>query len=386
MDVHPTAGTWALPPPDRALLPAPLSRTNLRALAARPGRFEHHLVPVARIGAQQLECATASEPLYFAHANLSDEYALPLATGDAMLDAFPFRVFLSDAETHADAARIVHRAGDLVLHPHGWLHWPGKLRAPFEPPAFPPGMRRAVLSLVFCASRLTPPGERPLFVAPGRERDAKPYVDPAPPLLLAPLGTSEGVVARVGDATLTVAEPPFAPARGGYVFVLEASEPAFACDLVHVPAGARYEGEGVTRALVFASGTTEPSPPPESWSRVPEPPFSPFEERTRGALPIRIGALEVREASEREVEVRMNGVSSRVPRYWLARMLFRLGLHNYALGYVETYGGFAYDDRGGYRLGLRGAGMVELSNGELTEAVERLYRAAAPADYTEDLC
>lgn len=387
MDVHSTARTWALPPRDRAALPDPLSRTNLRALAARPGRFEHHLVVVARIGDQQLECATASEPLYFAHANVSDEYALPLSTGDAMLDSFPFRVFLSDPDTNADAARINHRAGDLVLHPHGLLHWPGKLRAPFEPPAFPPGTRRSVLSLVFCASRPTAPRDRPLFVGSGRDADAKAYVEPAPPLLLAPLATTApGVVARVGDATLTLAAPPFAPDRGGYVFVLEGVEPAFACDLVHVPAGARYEGEGVARALLFESATAEAEPPPEVWARVPSPPFAPFEERTRGALPIRIGALEIREASAREVEAQIDGASARVPRYWLARMLFRLALHGYALGYVETYGGFAYDDRGGtYRLGLRGARMIELPADALSAIVERLYRAVAPSGYAEDL-
>lgn len=385
MGVHPTARTWSLPPRDRAPLPAPLSRTNLRALAARPGRFEHHLVPVARIGEARLECATASEPLYFAHANLSDEYALALPTGDAMLDSLRFRVFLSDAATNADAARILHRTGDLVLHPHGWLHWPGKLRAPFEPPAFPPGMRRAVLSLVFCASTPTPPQERPLFVAPGREADAKPYVSPAPPLLLAPLASSAGTLARVGDATLTLAEPPFAPPRGGYVLVLEGSEPAFACDLVYVPPSSRYEGEGVRRALLFSSERIEPHPPPAVWERVPAPPFSPFEEQTRAALPLRFGPLEVHEANADEVEVRLNGARSRVPRYWLARMLFRLGLHGYALGYVETYGGFAYDDRGGYRLGLRGAPMLELAKDELAGLVELLYRAVAPADYTEEL-
>src|SRR5690606_14265154 len=81
MERHPITKSWALPPSDRAPLPAPLLRTNVRALAARPGRFEHHLVVVARIGAAQLEQATASEPLYFAHANVSDEYALPLTTG-----------------------------------------------------------------------------------------------------------------------------------------------------------------------------------------------------------------------------------------------------------------------------------------------------------------
>jgi len=386
MERHPITQSWALPPNDRALLPLPLARTNVRALAARPGRFEHHLVVVARIGDAQLEQATASEPLYFAHANVSDEYALPLTTGDAMLDAFPFRVFLSDAETGADAARINHRAGDLVLHPHGWLHWPGKLRAPFAPPAFPPGARRGVLSLVFCASRETPPRERPLFVAEGRESDAKAYVDPPPPMLLAPLESAAlGTIARVGDATLTVAAPPFAPARGGYVFVLEASAPAFACDLVYVPAGARYEGEGVARALVFESPAAGAEPPPASWAEVPAPPFAPFDEQTRGALPLRIGALEVSEAGEHEVEVRVSGASARVPRYWLARMLFRLALHGYALGYVETYGGFAYDDRGGsFRLGLRGA-MVELSRRELEASVEALYRAVAPRGYTEDL-
>ena len=386
MERHPITKSWALPPSDRAPLPGPLARTNVRALAARPGRFEHHLVVVARIGEAQLEQATASEPLYFAHANVSDEYALPLTTGDAMLDAFPFRVFLSDASSGADAARINHRAGDLVLHPYGWLHWPGKLRAPFAPPAFPPGARRGVLSLVFCGSRETPPRERPLFVAEGRESDAKAYVAPPPPMLLAPLGTTAlGAIARIGAATLTLATPPFAPARGGYVFVLEASAPAFACDLVYVPAGARYEGEGVARALVFESSAADAEPPPASWTEVPAPPFAPFDEQTRGALPLRIGELEVSEASDHEVEVRARGASARVPRYWLARMLFRLALHGYALGYVETYGGFAYDDRGGaLRLGLRGA-MIELPRRELEASVAALYRAVAPSGYTEDL-
>ena len=46
-------------------------RTNLRELAARPERFEHHLVVVARAAGAQLEIATASEPLYFAHVNVS---------------------------------------------------------------------------------------------------------------------------------------------------------------------------------------------------------------------------------------------------------------------------------------------------------------------------
>lgn len=342
---------------------------------------------VARVGAAQLECATASEPLYFAHANISDEYALPLPTGDAMLDGFPFRVFLSDPESGATLARINHRAGDLVLHPHGFVHWPGKLRAPFAPPAFPPGARRAVLSLVCCASRPTPPSERPLFVAPGREPDAKAYVDPPPPLLLAPLASAEpGALAAVGESTLELAEPPFVPERGGYVVVLEASAPAFACDLVYVPPGARYEGEGVTRALLFESKRTDADPPPASWERVPLSPFPPFEDGPPGRLPFRYGGLTVEEADEGEVEVRVEGEAARVPRYWLARTLFRLGLHPDGLGYVETYGGFAYDDHGGiHRLGLRGAGMVEIAEGEWLEVLEALYRAVAPANYTEAL-
>lgn len=385
---HPVTRTWTFPPANRPPLGRGASRTNLRELAARPGRFEHHLVVVARAGDAQLEMATASEPLYFAHANVSDEYSLPLRTGDAMLDAMPFRVFLSDPASGADAARIVHRAGDLVLHPYGWLHWPGKLRAPFDPPAFPPGQRRAVLSLVFCASRPTAPADRPLFVARGREADAKAYVEPGPPLLLAPLGQVRlGVVARVGSARLRLAEPPFALERGGYVLVLDADgTDAFEADLVHVPAGAIYEGRGVKRGLVFESDAGA-EPPPASWSRVPPAPWPPFEEASRVALPVREGELEVREASEREVEVRVGGAAfARVPRYWLARMLFRLGLHGFSLGYVETYGGFFCDDRGArVRLGVRGAGHVEVERARAADAVARLYRAVAPAGYGEDL-
>lgn len=387
MDRHPLAHTWQLPP-DRAPLGGGLARTNLRTLAARPARFEHHLVVVARIGDAQLEHATASEPLYFAHANVSDEYALPLATGDAMLDSFPFRVFLSDAKSGADLARIQHRAGDLVLHPYGYLHWPGKLRPPFDPPAFPPGMRRAVLSLVFCACRETPPVDRPLGVARGREADAKAYVDSAPPMLLAPLAdASLGVVARVGEASLRVAEPPFTFARGGYVFVLDADERAGAspCDLVYVPAGARFEGEGVRRALAFESASVEADPPPPSWSEVPEAPFAVYEAAPPGALPFAIGAMTFHARSAREVEVRVGDAAPiLVPRYWLARMLFRLALHGFALGYVETYGGLFYDDRRGvFRLGVRDGGSVEIARDALAPTIEALYRAVAPPGYRE---
>ncbi|HMR80608.1 MAG TPA: hypothetical protein PKD61_36110, partial [Polyangiaceae bacterium] len=79
-ELHPISKNWQLPPPDRAPLPSPLQRTNLRTLASRAGRFEHHLMIVGTVGDAQLEIATASEPLYFAHANISDEYALALPT------------------------------------------------------------------------------------------------------------------------------------------------------------------------------------------------------------------------------------------------------------------------------------------------------------------
>ena len=74
---HPTTSTWRMPPAGRPPL-AGARRTNLRELAARPARFEHHLTVVARAGCAQLEMVTASEPLSFAHINVSDEYALAL--------------------------------------------------------------------------------------------------------------------------------------------------------------------------------------------------------------------------------------------------------------------------------------------------------------------
>ncbi|HEY6461837.1 MAG TPA: hypothetical protein VIY73_16845, partial [Polyangiaceae bacterium] len=186
--IHPTAATWRMPPAERAALPGfdrGVRRTNLRVLAARPGRFEHHLTVVARAGAAQLEIATASEPLYFAHVNVSDEFALALPTGDDTVDRFPMRTFLSDAASLADAGRYNHHVGDLVLHPLGLLHWPGRLRPPYAPFAIPPGMRRSGVSLVFCGSAPTPVTEQPPpAVSEGRAADAKPYVAPPPPMVL----------------------------------------------------------------------------------------------------------------------------------------------------------------------------------------------------------
>ncbi len=383
---HPTTKTWRLPS-ERPPLEG-LARTNLRVLAARSGRFEHHLMVVARIGEAQLECATASEPLYFAHANVSDEYALPLTTGDALVDGAPFRVFVSDEKSGADVARVNHRAGDLVLHPYGYLHWPGRLRPPFETMRVPPGMRRSVLSLVFCASSPAPPVERPLFVSEGRDEDAKSYVPEAPPLLLAELAkTTPGVVARIGAVNARIAEPPFSLPRGGYLLVLDADEQtSWPCDLIYVPAGAQIELDDAKRALLFESEIDEPSAPPSSWEHVPPAPFAPLPDGGTTALPFAHGALEVSEVDANEVEVRIESTSARIPRYWLARMLFRLALHGFALGYVETYGGLYYDDRGGtYRLGLRGASSVVVERAGLARLIETLYRAVAPPGYAEDL-
>src|SRR5262249_61603691 len=135
-------------------------------LVARPERFEHHLVVVATIAGVQLEVTAASEPLYFGHVNISDEYALAFPTGDDLVDRFPLRTFVSDPATGADLARYNHRIGDLVLHPVGLLHWPGRLRPPYAPFDLPAGMRRPRPPPVHCRNTTTP---------------AVPCAPPAPP-------------------------------------------------------------------------------------------------------------------------------------------------------------------------------------------------------------
>lgn len=396
MDVHPTARTWRLPPA-RDPLPAPLSRTNLRALAAREGRLEHHLTVVARIGPAQIEVVVASEPLFFAHQNVSDEHVIALATGDPIVDGLPMRTFLSDPATGEDVARLKHGTGDLVLHPYGWSHFPGRLRPPFTPPAFPPGMgRRTGLSVVFCGAVPTPPApDRRATVSPGREGDAKAYRADAPPLGLVELGRAPlGPLAAIGDVTLALAAPPFAPPNGGWVVVLEGgAAEAFAGDLVRVPAGATFDPP-VARALLVSSRTASPEPPPRVWERVPE---RPFEAPASGALPAAIGALRFTEASATEVEATLGGVTTRVPRYWLARMLYRIAVHTAiadaervpprpCLGHVETYGGFVYDDRdGAFTFGLRGASEhASVEADDLLEVLARTYAAVAPEGHDED--
>lgn len=385
-DRHPTTKSWALPPEGRRALGGGLRRTNLRVLEARPGRFEHHLMVVARVGGAQLEVATASEPLYFAHGNISDEYAMPMTTGDELVDAFPFRTFLSDPATFEDVGRVNHHPRDLVLHPYGFLHWPGRLRPPYAPIPFPPGERRNTYSLVFCASAPTPPSERPLFVSAGHEADVKAYGGHSVPFLLADT-RKEGarLLGVVGDARLELVVRPgrIEAPRGGYVVVLDAGEPHFPADLVHVPAGAALDGGGIERALLVSSPTAEAEPPPASWDATPEAPFAVYEQQEPGRLPLSVEGLQVEAVSPETVRVTVGGSAAEVPRYWLARFLFRLGLHGYCLGYLETYGGFFYDDRDGYRIGFRGGGAVELDRAAVPAVIEQLYRAVAPEGYVE---
>lgn len=387
---HPAASSWVFPPPQRAALPAGVQRTNLRELVARPERFEHHLVVCASIGSAQLEITAASEPLYFGHINLSDEIVVALPTGDDLVDRFPLRTFLSRPDDAVDVGRYNHRNGDAVLHPEGWLHWPGRLRPPYAPFDFPPGMRRTGLSIVFCASVPTA-GRGQIIEAPeGRADDVKTYGNDAPPMLISDL-RKPGRLATFGAASIRlVTNPPaIAPPHGGFVVVLEVEgdAPAFPCDLYRIEPGSGLMGSGIRRALVFASERDPPDPVPASWSAVPAPPFPPFEEAPAGALPFEQHGLRV-EAAGTSVRVSVARSSAEVPRYWLARMLYRLALHGLRLGWVETYGGFFCDDRAPehVRFGLRPSkDACIVPRAEALHFVEALYRAVAPAGYVERL-
>ena len=392
---HPTSRSWAFPPGERVALGGGIERTNLRELVARPERFEHHLLVCATIDGVQLEVTTASEPLYFSHVNLSDEYALALPTGDELVDRFPLRTFLSDPVTGVDVGRYNHRIGDLVLHPDGLLHWPGRLRAPYEPFDFPPGMRRSGLSLVYCASKTTPATWCPLPRPRGREEDAKAYVTPAPPMVLASTRGAPGALAHIGRTTLSLVELPerIELPRGGWVVVLEAEAGGdhAACDLLRIPEGAALDGAGIVRALLLASSEAAPDAVPASWSEVPAPPFAPFEDAAPGVLPLDVVTMRIEEVSPSLVAVAIGERRAEVPRYWLARMLYRLALHGLRVGYAETYGGFFADDRGDdVRMGVRAegdrpGGEVMIARAEALGAIERMYRAVAPAGYRERL-
>ena len=396
-DRHPTTKTWTFPPAREAQP----NRTNLKELAARSDRYEHHLTVVAKLGVAQLEIATASEPVYFAHVNISDEYAVALPTGDAMIDAFPMRTFVSDPNTGADVARYNHRPGDLVLHPYGYAHWPGKLRPPFAPIPFSPGLRRCVLSLVYCASVRTPSTAPSVALPAGRKPDdVKPYVDPPPTLSLAALlNGPAGVVARVGDTELVLVDEParIAPLRGGWVVILVGREP---CDLIRIEPGDSLDGAGIDRALVL-SGDAKPEPIPPSWTELPVAPFVAIEDAPRGSLPLTIGTMVVEAASATTVRITVTPDRPEdrftyehpgpveVPRYWLARVLYRCALHGLQLNQVETYGGFYVDDSGAdVELGVKqpfGRFGVTIPRAEAMTTIERLYRAVAPAGYTERL-
>lgn len=385
---HPTTAHWTFPPRDRAPL-AGFERVNLRDVVARPERFEHHLVVCASIAGAQLEITAASEPLYFGHVNISDEYALALPTGDDLVDRFPLRTFVTDAATGIDVARYNHRSGDLVLHPVGYQHWPGRLRPPYEPFAIPRGMRRTGLSLVYCATAPTPSASCAVSIAPDRAADVKPYVTSPPQLVLTAL-REPGVVAAIGATTLELVVRPerIAPPRGGYVFVLEGDGDFAACDLVRIPDGSALAGTGIARALVFAAADLPPDPAPPAWRTAPPPPFAPFEDGAPGELPIEHGELHVSAASPDVVAIRIGATAVDVPRYWLARMLFRVALHSMRLGLVETYGGFAIDDRAGLAddvaFLVRGTSTT-MPRSDALALVERLYRAVAPVGYTERL-
>jgi len=385
---HSTTATWVFPP---AREPQP-DRTNLKELAARPERFEHHLTVVAQLGVAQLEIATASEPVCFAHVNISDEYAVALPTGDVLVDAFPMRTFVSEPMTGADVGRYNHRSGDLVLHPHGFAHWPGKLRPPYLPMAIPAGLRRCVLSLVYCANVPTP-STAPIVALPAGRKldDVKPYTDPPPTLSMAAvLNGPPGVIARVGNTQLALVEKPgrIAPPRGGWVVIVAGTAPHAACDLIRLAPGESLDGAGVERALVL-TGDAEPDPIPPSWTSLLPAPFPRYEDAPPGVLPFKFADLAIEELAPSTVAVRLDKAVVEVPRYWLARMLFRVALHDLRLNHVETYGGFFVDDSGeDIAIGLHLAGerrSIRIPRTEARDVIERLYRAVAPPGYTERL-
>lgn len=382
---------WTFPLSTRASPVDDVQRINLKEIVARPDRFEHHLIVAATVDDVRFEVTTASEPLYFAHINLSDEYAVALPSGDELVDRFPLRTFLTDPQHGQDVGRYNHRVGDLVLHPEKLMHWPGRLREPYEPFDFPPGMRRCGLSLVFCASKPTPPTWCPIPVPAGREGDAKAYVAPPPPMVLASLRSQPGPIARIGRTTLSLVELPerIEPAYGGWVVVLEADPngPHAPCDLIRIPGAGSLDGRGITRALLLTSDAVAPDPPPPSWQALPAAPFAPYEDAAAGELPFEANGLRVEAASPSLATIAIKGVTAQTPRYWLARTLFRIALHDVKLGYVETYAGVFFDDReGDLVLGIRGERervTVKFERADALAFIEALYRAVAPSGYRE---
>jgi len=164
-------------------------------------------------------------------------------------------------------------------------------------------------------------------------------------------------------------------------------------DLIRVPPGATLDARGISRALVLADAEAAPDPPPPSWRALPPPPFPPFEDAPPGALPFRYGALTVEATRSGAVAVSVDGTTTVVPRYWLARMLFRAALHGLRLGYIETYGGMFIDDQllrtdHAIQLGLRtetGRAAIAIRSDEALSVLQQLYRAVAPPGYRERL-
>jgi hypothetical protein len=199
----------------------------------------------------------------------------------------------------------------------------------------------------------------------------------------------DGTVARVGDASLAVVVRPgtITAPRGAYVLVLEADDGSGhrVCDLIHVLPGGALDATGIARGLVFASDSHAAEESPGSWTNVPSPPMVPFENAARTSLPLSLRGITVTAVDEHQVSVAIGPSAAVVPRHWLARMLFRITLHPPVLGYVETYGGFFYDDRtaGSVRIGLRTGGEVRLSHAEAMALVEAMYRAVPAGGYTE---
>jgi hypothetical protein len=101
--------------------------------------------------------------------------------------------------------------------------------------------------------------------------------------------------------------------------------------------------------------------------------------------------MRVEETSPTHVAMTVGGITAEVPRYWLARTLYRIALHGFGLGYIETYGGLSFDDRSGdLAISLRDPKEPErrsrvavVDRADATAFVEMLYRAVAPAGYRE---
>lgn len=122
---------------------------NLRVYGASKRRYEHNLEPIAQVGEEVLEIATASEPLYLGHINLTDEFNILMTTGDRLMDNTLVRTFFFRPYSEELVAYSFGAPGSVVLHPVDFCHWPGKLKDPFAPQETTMERRR-LLTLVYC--------------------------------------------------------------------------------------------------------------------------------------------------------------------------------------------------------------------------------------------